>query len=201
MFKKGIYTNILFMIVSMMACNTKQLAHQFGLVPLPKSIELSNKKSKVTNQWYIKHNGGHDDLEILSAELSSRLKSEFNLSLSNQGDKSISLNVASDVTDIGSEGYEMNISDDGISIYASTPNGVFYGIQTLYQLFDSDTNYENGVELSHLTILDEPRFKWRGMHLDVGRHFFEVDFIKKYIDYLALHKMNIFHWHLTRQKG
>jgi len=201
MFKKEINTTIIFLILSMMACNTKPLAHQFGLVPLPKSIELSNKKSMVTNQWYIKHNGGHDDLEILSAELSSRLKSDFNLNLSNQGDKSISLNVASDVTDIGSEGYEMNISDDGITIYATTPNGVFYGIQTLYQLFDSGTYYENGIELSHLTISDEPRFIWRGMHLDVGRHFFEVDFIKKYIDYLALHKMNIFHWHLTEDQG
>ena len=52
-----------------------------------------------------------------------------------------------------------------------------------------------------MNIVDEPRFKWRGMHLDVGRHFFDVSFIKKYIDYIAMHKMNIFHWHLTEDQG
>ena len=52
-----------------------------------------------------------------------------------------------------------------------------------------------------MNIIDEPRFKWRGMHLDVGRHFFDISFVKKYIDYIAMHKMNIFHWHLTEDQG
>ena len=90
---------------------------------------------------------------------------------------------------------------DKILIIASSPNGIFYGIQTFNQLLDSSERSKNGLLLPNINIVDQPRFKWRGMHLDVGRHFFDISFIKKYIDYIAMHKMNIFHWHLTEDQG
>ena len=98
------------------------------------------------------------------------------------------------------------MSADQVSVSAQTVAGVFHGIQTLLQLFPenawqkSGTQKENG-KIPQVFIKDEPRFVYRGMHLDVGRHFFPVAFIKKFIDQLAYHKMNYFHWHLTEDQG
>ena len=93
-------------------------------------------------------------------------------------------------------GYQLEITPvGGVRIEGNDEAGVFYGVQTLIQLLPTRA----GVLpiLPTLKIIDDPRFPYRGMHLDVVRHFFPVDFIKKYIDYLALHKLNYFHWHLT----
>lgn len=86
-----------------------------------------------------------------------------------------------------------------VTIKGKDPAGVFYGIQTFIQLLP----VEKGAALviPAAQVEDYPRFAYRGMHLDVGRHFFPVDFVKKYIDYIALHKMNYFHWHLTEDQG
>lgn len=93
-------------------------------------------------------------------------------------------------------GYQLEITPvGGVRIEGNDEAGVFYGVQTFIQLLPTRA----GVLpiLPTLKIIDYPRFPYRGMHLDVVRHFFPVDFIKKYIDYLALHKLNYFHWHLT----
>lgn len=94
-----------------------------------------------------------------------------------------------------SGGYQLTITPQGVEVHGNDATGVFYGIQTVIQLLPTRA----GILpiLPALTITDYPRFAYRGMHLDVVRHFFPVAFIKKYIDYLALHKMNYFHWHLT----
>jgi len=103
------------------------------------------------------------------------------------------------------EGYSLNATKDGITINGNSYAGTFYGMQTLIQLLPGDnykpqtTNYKLNIPL--VSIEDYPRFDYRGMHLDVGRHFFPISFVKKYIDYLALHKMNYFHWHLTEDQG
>ena len=93
-------------------------------------------------------------------------------------------------------GYQLEITPvGGVRIEGNDEAGVFYGVQTLIQLLPTRAG---GLPiLPTLKIIDYPRFPYRGMHLDVVRHFFPVDFIKKYIDYLALHKLNYFHWHLT----
>jgi hexosaminidase len=94
--------------------------------------------------------------------------------------------------------YVIKITDNGILIGAGTPQGFFYGIQTLFQLLPLS---KNNPTVSQLYISDYPRFPYRGMHLDVSRHFYPVAFIKKYIDYLAAYKYNKFHWHLTDDQG
>ncbi len=88
-----------------------------------------------------------------------------------------------------------------ISISGKTKNGVINGIQSLLQILLEADETSGGLEIPQLTINDHPRFKYRGMHLDVSRYFFDVDFIKKYIDLLVMHKMNTFHWHLTDDQG
>lgn len=103
-------------------------------------------------------------------------------------------------------GYELSVENNKITISSNSPIGCFYGVQTLRQLFPPE--FESKQILSHINwqapvveIEDAPRFEYRGLHLDVGRHFFPVSFIKKYIDLLAMHKMNRFHWHLTEDQG
>ena len=106
---------------------------------------------------------------------------------------------------LGKEEYKLNISDLGfITIEASHEPGLFYGFQSFRQL--CDPNLEKGLKpktsfIPSCKIKDAPFFSYRGMHLDVSRHFFNVNFIKTYIDMIALHKMNVFHWHLTDDNG
>jgi len=95
--------------------------------------------------------------------------------------------------------YTMHVNKDGISINGDDQTGVFYGMQTLLQVLPVQSSKQLNIPL--VQIKDEPRYQYRGMMLDVSRHFFPVDFVKKYIDYLALHKMNYFHWHLTEDQG
>ncbi len=96
---------------------------------------------------------------------------------------------------LGDEAYALDIGDDGVAIRASTPTGAWWGLQTVRQLL------MDGRTLPALHIEDEPRFGWRGMLLDCGRHMMSVDYVKKAIDRLALHRMNVLHWHLTEDQG
>lgn len=96
-------------------------------------------------------------------------------------------------------GYEMRVSSNAISIRAANHEGVFYASRTLLQLLQK--NATGNWECPTVFIDDYPRFSYRGMHLDVGRHFFPVSVIKQYIDWLAYHKLNKFHWHLTEDQG
>ena len=103
------------------------------------------------------------------------------------------------------EGYKIEIRQNGITITSKDNKGAFYAIQTLRQLipasFEDKTYPNTEISIKCQIIEDSPRFKYRGMHLDVGRHFFSVEFIKKYIDALAMLKFNTFHWHLTEDQG
>ena len=101
---------------------------------------------------------------------------------------------------LNEEEYILKINTNQIIIEASTETGAIFGFQSLYQLMN--LNLKNGVvKLQNQVIKDSPRFKYRGMHLDVGRHMYPVAFIKKYIDGLAMLKFNNFHWHLTEDQG
>lgn len=101
--------------------------------------------------------------------------------------------------------YRLSVDDKGVYIAGDNDAGVFYGIQTLIQLLPvPDPRVKAAVlktSIPYISVEDAPRFEYRGMHLDVGRHFLPVSFVKKYIDYLALHKFNTFHWHLTEDQG
>ena len=98
--------------------------------------------------------------------------------------------------------YTLTIDGKGAYIAGDNENGAFYGIQTLIQLLPVPTaGAASKLAIPYVSIKDYPRFAYRGLMLDAGRHFFPVDFVKKYIDYIALHKMNYFHWHLTDDQG
>lgn len=107
---------------------------------------------------------------------------------------------------LGAEGYELTVAADSVVIRAPEQAGSFYGVQTLLQLLPPEVFAAKlvvGVEwtMPCVQIEDQPRFKWRGMLLDVSRQFFNKTEVKKVLDELALHKLNTFHWHLTDDHG
>lgn len=95
--------------------------------------------------------------------------------------------------------YHMHVNKDGVYITGGNAAGTFYGVQSLIQLLP--TEKEQNLPVPFVQIEDQPRFAYRGMHLDVGRHFFPASYVKKYIDFIAMHKMNTFQWHLTEDQG
>lgn len=107
---------------------------------------------------------------------------------------------------LGPEAYKLKINSKSVQITSGTSNGFFYALQTIYQLlpagiYGKTLSKVKKWELPCVEIADAPRFSYRGLHLDVCRHFFPVSFVKKYIDAMAIHKLNRFHWHLTDDQG
>jgi hexosaminidase len=103
------------------------------------------------------------------------------------------------IDSVTDEGYLLNISKSGVLVSAKDPAGLFYAVETIRQLLPVELEIQtiDDIALPALQITDSPRFLWRGMHLDVSRHFMPLEFVKKYIDYLAMYKLNVFHWHLV----
>ena len=120
------------------------------------------------------------------------------VSLSEESDIELAINDTSN-DELGDEGYLLEVRNTGIRLSANTEVGLLYAYQSFLQVIPADvfsTHYRH-ITLPECTILDRPRFEWRGAHLDVCRHFFPVKFIKKYLDIMATYKMNRFQWHLA----
>ncbi len=107
--------------------------------------------------------------------------------------------ISLDSTGLPPEGYELFVNSGGINLYGSRA-GIFYGLQTIIQLIQNGTN-PNSLIVPSCSIIDYPRFTWRGMHLDVSRHFFPKENVKDYLRWMAMYKLNTFHWHLTDDQG
>ncbi|AHF14231.1 beta-N-acetylhexosaminidase [Niabella soli] len=119
----------------------------------------------------------------------------FTLPIVSKGSKGIILNTKT----ASNEGYNLEANNNGVKINGNSEAGTFYGVQTLIQLLP--TRKATTLAIPSVSITDAPVVSYRGMMLDVGRHFFPVEYVKKYIDFLALHKINYFHWHLTEDQG
>lgn len=116
------------------------------------------------------------------------------------------LRIAPDRASLGEEGYELRVTTDSVRLIANRPAGLFRGIQTIRQLLPADIESDMGVErfvwpIPALTIVDQPRFAYRGAMLDVARHFFTVNEVEQFIDMLALYKLNVLHLHLADDQG
>ena len=171
---------------------------------IPKIIPIP--ESQTINQGYfvLDHTVGiaYEDTFKISAEfLRSFIENGSDIKLDTTND----IQFIRDETIEKPEGYQLSIEPYQITIRAQTDQGAFYAVQTLRQLlppeFENSSSYKGKVSIQCMSITDAPQFPYRGMHLDVARHMFSVDFIKSYIDALALLKMNTFHWHLTDDQG
>lgn len=166
------------------------------IIPIPNQIEKVDGFFQLNSNIEIV---ADPDLEFETQFLQSIIKNHFAASSATvlaKSNKEIELKIFPE-QDMNKGEYEIDINSNGIDISASNSAGIFYGIQSLKQLLSVA---ENG-KIQNIKIKDSPRFQWRGMHLDCSRHFFSVEEVKKYLDYMAMYKMNNFHWHLTEDQG
>ena len=179
------------------------------LIPQPQSITQHSGEFQLLSSAVISWNGvGSEDVAELLAEY-LRPSTGFALPVEEGRHGKIVLSCeGSDQTDAAGfvdESYQLLVNDDGVQCRASNATGLARAIQTLRQVFPPEILSGSPSELSwkipHLEIQDSPRFRWRGQHLDVCRHFFSVEEVCKFIDLLALHRLNMCHLHLTEDQG
>ncbi|MBK6381567.1 MAG: beta-N-acetylhexosaminidase [Chitinophagaceae bacterium] len=188
---------------------------ELNIVPMPVKADINynaTNKFRITRSTLILYNS-----ELLKPDVSyfiSQVNSLFGLSLRSKMEpvdlkKEQNIKPNSIVITLLPEKYAGESGDEYYNIMSSTGNmnininnskGLFYAIQTILQIVQKSGSGDH-VLMPIASIADYPRFKYRGMHLDVGRHFFPISFVKKYIDYLAAYKFNTFHWHLTEDQG
>jgi len=193
-------------IVLLFNCSMVFGQNSLNLVPMPAQIKTGKGSFNIDkNTAIVLEGSGLEKIaSLLNDFMIQNFGYKFKVSKNYAGTNAIRLNYERLDNKIPGA-YNLIIDNKGVYIGGDNENGVFYGIQTLLQLLpiqkDISTLKSNPLSIPQLSIADYPRFAYRGMHLDVCRHFFPVSFVKKYIDYLAAYKFNKFHWHLTDDQG
>ncbi|WP_289023957.1 beta-N-acetylhexosaminidase [uncultured Salegentibacter sp.] len=204
----------LFLTMGIISCDTSKSYEEFAkvenkkqdyaIIPLPQKMETSkgvfivDEHTKIQVSQDLRQEGRFlaDYIEEVTG-----IAPEIKLN-EKEVERSISLKISTDFD--RDEAYNLIVTHEKVVVEGASAKGVFYGVQTLKQLLplQSEIDAESAeIAIPAVTISDAPAFDYRGMHLDVARHMFPVDFIKKYIDLIAMHKMNTFHWHLTEDQG
>jgi len=198
------YTTIISILFIILLMSTNKQKNEIfpGLVPAPAYIEFVDSKLQIEETIRMDYNPKDKNLKNMIRLAKSEL-SDIGYKPSDSNSKKeqtrLSIRVDQNISETP-ESYRLKIDPQGIEITGSDHAGTFYGIQTLLQILET-SKIENAPTVKSMIIEDSPRFKWRGMMLDVARHMFPADFIKRYIDIIAAHKMNVFHWHLTEDQG
>lgn len=210
---KTIRFSILFLCLSF---TLKSAAAQQAppVIPVPVHYEYGDGHFKLTYETAIVVSVNNAELDTLAAYLSDMLSTATWTDLVITSDpgsyrQTILLKLDKESSYKDEAAYKLIVKPEQIKILAPTAHGIFYGIQTLRQLLPPAIEYGDPSlvpqnvkwTIPSIKIEDYPRFEYRGMHLDVGRHFFNVEFVKHYLDLMAMHKVNRFHWHLTEDQG
>jgi hexosaminidase len=184
-----------------------------GVIPLPASIQITGGSFAITPATAILFDPSQENERVggiardLSRFLGAALESAPVVRTAGGAPPAVSIFLSASAANaaLGDEGYELTIAADGIRLVANKPAGLFYGVQTLRQLLPWSIEYQAArprpLSVPNGKIVDHPRFAWRGAMLDVARHFFGVDDVKRYIDLLALYKINRLHLHLSDDQG
>ncbi len=173
---------------------------ELGLIPQVQQIEL-RKGAFVFNNNTVFTVPETTDQRIFNFIKTNFPENKISQKHNSDNNNSVIFSKIKSDTLSNSELYYLDINSDNIEIKALSDTGYFYALQTLMQILPDTIPAEFSDTLPAISIFDKPQFKWRGAHLDVCRHFFDKAFVKKYIDLLAKHKMNRFHWHLTEDQG
>lgn len=189
---------LLMSILLFSSCRKDLRLQPIQIIPEPVTIEALHLSPFVVDDHsiiYITDSSMMAPAELLLSSLNEDYEIEMidSTLITHSG---ISLSYSAD-TSVHDHGYVLDIHTQKIMISAHDTPGLWHGVQSLRQVLPSDPKEVSHASLPALSINDYPRFDWRGMHLDVSRHFMPVDFVKKYIDMLSYHKLNVFHWHLV----
>lgn len=183
-----------------------------SLIPQPMRMRAMSGEFEILPQTQIVLVAANDTVKQVAEYFAAALKqaSGYELTLTNNAasmplKNSIAFVLSTKEKIFADEGYRLSVTRTHVLAQAATPRGLFYAMQTMLQLLPAEVFGDSQRELRWampcVEIEDQPRFTWRGMHLDVSRHFFPKEFIKRYIDLIAMHKMNVFHWDLTNDNG
>lgn len=187
------------------SCQTKKETSvaDYQVIPLPQRIDFQQSGEFLINSsTKITFPEGNEKLQKNAQHLSEYIEKQTGIKLSVNPEnetKENTIQLQTGLVSDNKEAYELAVNQANITIKGTTEAGVFYGIQTLRKSIPVKKVSE--VAMKYVTISDAPRFAYRGGHLDVARHFFTADSVKIFIDMLALHNMNTFHWHLTDDQG
>lgn len=210
--KKLFWLLIIGILFAFTACKNSQKP-QINIIPQPDRMFVNDREFKLDQNSRIIFEDPNPALRLIAEDLAQFISSGSNFkpevlpySLTKSIENDIYLSISLNDSILGDEGYQIKTNNGQfISILANTARGVFYGVQSLYQLFPdafySQAKHADVWKLPAITVTDRSRFVYRGMHLDVCRHLFPVEFIKQYIDLLAMYKYNHLHWHLTDDQG
>ncbi len=184
-----------------LSCNPKVKEANYNVIPRPAEIVQGESDAFILDsRTKIVYPEGNEKMQRNAEFLAEYLKEQTGKVLSVEpGTEGKGIVLAVSPNEEQPEGYNLKVGKDGINITGATEAGVFYGIQTLRKSIAEAQGSD--ILLPAVEINDAPRFSYRGAMLDVSRHFFPVDSIKRYIDMLALHNINRFHWHLTDDQG
>ncbi|WP_423820237.1 beta-N-acetylhexosaminidase [Salinimicrobium sp. TIG7-5_MAKvit] len=175
-----------------------------ALIPLPAQVSWEDKAYVIPEQNTICYSGeGKEASQWLETLLQKAGLSVSASASNNCGNWKIEQDSSLN-SSLGEEGYQLTISEEGVLLKAASKAGLFYGIQTLRQMFPAEIesqSLEDQVVLRHTSIEDKPEFGWRGTMVDVARSFFDLDYLKRHVDRMALYKMNRLHLHLTDDQG
>lgn len=180
-----------------------------SLIPTPQKMELRGGNFQLTRATHIfADESALEVAEYLAAKLrpATALPLRVERLKGMASPNAILLTTSGANANLGPEGYELSVSSESVVLRARTPSGLFYGAQTLLQLLPVEifaTNHVPNISwmLPEIQIEDQPRFAWRGLMLDVSRHFFTKAEVKRLLDEMALLKLNTFHWHLVDDQG
>ena len=195
------------------SCSNKKtnMPESYSIIPQPAELVILNGGFTIDEKTAVLVSPLDGQTKLAADFLTALLRRSTSLELpvsegTREGHNRIMMIIDSTLT-VGKEGYTLEVTNRNIILKAPAAEGLFYGVQTIRQLLPPQVEVEGGLAgeippvVPACVITDEPRFRYRGMHLDVCRHFFTVDEVKRYLDILALHKMNTFHWHLTDDQG
>jgi len=209
--KKNLSIVLLIGLLILSGCQqvTKRKENMYNIIPQPNEMSPQSGRFHLDDNVTVTTSGCTKQVEAIVDEFRAQIRqvADINIQQQTTGATSKGANIHF-VTQSGlpAEGYHLSINPNSITLTASTPNGFFYGVQTLYQLLPPQIYGHQTIKsldwsFPSVEIKDAPRFKYRGLMLDVCRHFSSLDYIYKFIDLLAMHKMNTFHWHLTDDQG
>ncbi|MDO4228244.1 MAG: family 20 glycosylhydrolase [Capnocytophaga sp.] len=203
---KNIFTSLVAMALfaSCDMVTQPSVSANYQVVPLPNSIQKSTDKAPflLNSTTKITFPKGNNALKKNAEFLSEYIKEHTGMTLSvaeNTDKQTNAIILSNDLSSDNKEAYTLTVAENAITINGASPAGVFYGIQTLRKSIPVGTTQK--VVFDAVVIDDAPRFAYRGAHLDSARHFFTTDSIRIFIDMLALHNINTFHWHLTDDQG
>ena len=192
----NIFKSVLFSTLLLIG-NSCSERKEIDVIPMPRSVEYHSGNFTISPETKFYTNLSAESRQALTDYLEGTSLGSVPFAESATGNKGIELNLCDSSIVTGNEAYRIEIDKKGVRLSANTETGIFYGLQTLLQLLNNGDNKT----LPALTINDSPRFPYRGLHLDVSRHFFDKEFVKKQLNAMAYFKMNRLHWHLTDGAG